>query len=211
MIAFTEPPISKGLSSPLGSRLARPSGTESCPWWDHASQGVCQLHRRFALSLHYCCFILAVQFAPNAAGAVSYPFSDNMEVSGNWTFDPLWNPTTEATAHSGVRSNTDSPGTPYQNNVNASATLATALDPTASNDVVKDPVVIPIDFRVATDAEERQAVPTRFSLLQAGTSPCGRQTAFFYELSLSCRVTLAIFDAAGRRVAVLVDAMEGPG
>ncbi len=53
----------------------------------------------------------------------SLPFSDGFEgTDANWALDRPWGVTTEA-AHTGTRSLTDSPGTNYLNNVDASAYL----------------------------------------------------------------------------------------
>ena len=61
---------------------------------------------------------------------IDYPFSDNMEASGNnWSPEPSrsWTWVTPASAHSGTKAWTDSPGEDYATDVDASLVLADAI------------------------------------------------------------------------------------
>ena len=66
---------------------------------------------------------IAVVHTPSRVRAIAYPFCEGMETTGNWTFEAPWGSTTQQ-SHAGARSITDSPGSLYANNVNASAALA---------------------------------------------------------------------------------------
>jgi hypothetical protein len=71
-------------------------------------------------------FILAVFVMPGTAGAIDYPFMDDMEAgSANWSAESSW-AQTQSDAHSPVTDWTDSDGTYYANNADLS--LASPLD-----------------------------------------------------------------------------------
>lgn len=58
---------------------------------------------------------------------------------------------------------------------------------------------------------EFQAVPTGSSLAQNWPNPFNAQTTIAYQLSQQERLRLAVYDALGREVAVLVDGVKDPG
>lgn len=62
-----------------------------------------------------------------SAASVSYPFSDDLEVAGNWLAD-LPSKMTTADYHSATTSWTDSEGDFYGNNINVSLTLASPIN-----------------------------------------------------------------------------------
>jgi hypothetical protein len=51
----------------------------------------------------------------------------------------------------------------------------------------------------------------RFGLSQNAPNPCINATKIRYEVARSARVRIKIYDALGRRVAVLVDGVKAPG
>jgi hypothetical protein len=54
-------------------------------------------------------------------------------------------------------------------------------------------------------------LPSTTRLYQNFPNPFNPETTIGYELSTPCRTTIQVFDVLGRRIATLVDRMEGPG
>ena len=73
-------------------------------------------------------------------------------------------------------------------------------------------LTVPLTIEVLpTVANEGEAVPAAFALEAAYPNPFSGSTAIQYEVPEATHVTVAVYDAVGRRVAVLVDAEQGVG
>ena len=68
-----------------------------------------------------------------------------------------------------------------------------------------------IGIAAGTGVAEPEAAPVAVRILASAPNPFARDTALGFELGRAGRVTLRVFDAAGRHVATLVDGERGPG
>jgi uncharacterized protein YdeI (BOF family) len=76
----------------------------------------------------------------------------------------------------------------------------------ATNDPSNPTITVPVTVIVTPDvANEGDGVPTEFALGQNFPNPFASSTAIEYALPEAARVTITVYDAVGRRVAVLVD------
>ena len=68
-----------------------------------------------------------------------------------------------------------------------------------------------IGASTATDAEDEAEVPTEYALYRNYPNPFNPATTISFDLPQTERVTLAVFDVLGRRVAVLMDGITQAG
>ncbi len=81
----------------------------------------------------------------------------------------------------------------------------------ATNDPSNPTLTVPVTINVTTTANEDDAVPTVFALEAAYPNPFARGTTIGYAVPEAAHVTIAVYDAVGRRVATLVDAEQAVG
>lgn len=88
----------------------------------------------------------------------------------------------------------------------------TSNDPNSSNDP-SSVKIVPITVNVfnATDAPNVNAVPTKVALYQSVPNPFRDGTAIRFDLPVAGRVSLRVYDLAGRLVRTLVDGTETAG
>jgi uncharacterized delta-60 repeat protein len=61
------------------------------------------------------------------------------------------------------------------------------------------------------ETEQRQGLPTKFALEGTRPNPFHGSTQFAYQLPTTCKVSLKIYNVAGRLVGNVVDEVQGPG
>ena len=117
-------------------------------------------------------------------------------------------------------------GSPPIGSVGGNATLTVILTFDASNMIegkynttisLNDPhhggLSIPIEFNVSTttDIKEDTSVPTEFKLMQNYPNPFNPSTIISFSIPEEQNVSLVVYDALGKEVAVLINEFMQPG
>ena len=74
-----------------------------------------------------------------------------------------------------------------------------------------DSVVVPVQLDIVTGVGETEPVPTAFALRQNYPNPFNPSTRLAFDVPVTSRVTLTVYDVLGRAVATPTDGIFEPG